>query len=64
MPPTPRPPPADGRVVAVTGACTFLGGGLLRPIAEDRRDARLLPLDVRPPPMRPAGQGAFLEVGL
>ena len=38
-----------GRVVAVTGACTYLGGELLRRLAEDARFTRVLALDIRPP---------------
>jgi UDP-glucose 4-epimerase len=44
---TSRPP----RVVAVTGACTFLGCALLRRLEEDPRTTRVLALDVRPPPV-------------
>ena len=40
-----------GRVVAVTGACTYLGAELLRRLEEDPRYARVLALDVRPPPV-------------
>jgi UDP-glucose 4-epimerase len=38
-----------GRVVAVTGACTYLGGELLRRLEEDPRYSRVLALDIRPP---------------
>src|SRR5678815_994534 len=48
MPSTPKP----GRVVAVTGACTYLGGELLRRLEEDPHYARVLALDVRPPPVQ------------
>ena len=41
-----------GRVVAVTGACTYLGGELLRRLEEDPRFARVLALDIRPPLVR------------
>src|SRR5262245_41829947 len=41
--------PATGRVVAVTGACTFLGSELLRRLDEDPRYAKVLALDIRPP---------------
>src|SRR5215213_4135268 len=41
----------DGRVVAITGACTFLGTELIRRLEEDPRYARVLALDVRPPPV-------------
>lgn len=39
------------RVVAVTGACTFLGSELLRRLEEDARYSKVLALDVRPPPV-------------
>src|SRR5262245_7730566 len=45
MPSTPKP----GRVVAVTGACTYLGGELLRRLEEDPRYERVIALDIRPP---------------
>ena len=48
--PGPSTPSVGGRVVAVTGACTFLGGELLRRLGEDPRYTRVLALDVRPPP--------------
>jgi UDP-glucose 4-epimerase len=41
----------DGRVVAITGACTFLGTELIRRLEEDPRYRRVLALDVRPPPV-------------
>jgi UDP-glucose 4-epimerase len=41
--------PKQGRVVAVTGACTYLGGELLRRLEEDARYARVLALDIRAP---------------
>ena len=40
------------RVVAVTGACTFLGTELLRRLEEDARISRVLALDVRQPSIR------------
>jgi UDP-glucose 4-epimerase len=43
------PESSRGRVVAVTGACTFLGSELLRRLAEQRRFARILALDIRDP---------------
>jgi UDP-glucose 4-epimerase len=43
---------AHGRVVAVTGACTYLGRELLRRLEEDPRYSRVLALDVRPPNVR------------
>jgi UDP-glucose 4-epimerase len=45
------PSASHGRVVAVTGACTFLGGELIRRLDEDTRFSRVLALDVRPPPI-------------
>jgi len=59
MPPTAVP--AGGRVVAVTGACTYLGGELLRRLEEDPRYARVLALDVRPPALAPAGKNGKVE---
>ena len=47
--------PTAGRVVAVTGACTFLGGELLRRLEEDPTCEHVLALDVRPPPLGPRG---------
>ena len=46
---------ASGRVVAITGACTFLGTELLRRLEEDRRYAKILVLDVKAPPLLAAG---------
>lgn len=40
---------ADARVVALTGACTFLGSELIKRLEEDRRYRRILALDVRKP---------------
>lgn len=42
---------ASGRVVAITGACTYLGTELVRRLEEDRRYAKILLLDVREPPI-------------
>jgi UDP-glucose 4-epimerase len=39
----------SSRVVAVTGACTYLGTELLRGLEEDPSCQRILALDVRPP---------------
>lgn len=39
----------QGRVVAVTGACTYLGTQLLRRLEENPRYSRVLALDIRPP---------------
>ncbi len=44
-----RVAPASGRVVAITGACTFLGTELVRRLEADRRYDRVLLLDVREP---------------
>ncbi len=49
-----------GRVVAITGACTFLGTELLRRLEEDRRWTRILALDVRQPPVA-TGSGSKIE---
>jgi len=46
---TPAPAGRPGRVVAVTGACTYLGRELLRRLEEDPRYSRVLALDIRPP---------------
>ena len=43
------PGPTDARVVALTGACTYLGGELLRRLEEDPKVSRVLALDIRPP---------------
>src|SRR3569623_1226046 len=45
----PSSTPNQGRVVAVTGACTYLGGELLRRLEEDPRYSRVYALDIRPP---------------
>ena len=47
--------PATGRVVAITGACTYLGTELVRRLEEDRRYAKLVLLDVREPPVLAEG---------
>jgi UDP-glucose 4-epimerase len=61
----PSPAPT-GRVVAVTGACTFLGGELLRRLEEDPRYGRILALDVRPPAqaLAPGGKVEFVKIDL
>ena len=59
MPPAREP----GRVVAVTGACTYLGGELLRRLEEDPRYRRVLALDVRPPP-QVGGKVEFVNLDL
>jgi UDP-glucose 4-epimerase len=59
-----RPAHGRGRVVAVTGACTYLGGELLRRLEEDARYERVLALDVRPPALAPGGKVEFVSVDL
>lgn len=56
--------PATGRVVAVTGACTFLGGELLRRLEEDPRYRKVLALDIRPPALTPGGKVEFVKIDL
>ncbi|HWU90948.1 MAG TPA: NAD-dependent epimerase/dehydratase family protein [Kofleriaceae bacterium] len=56
--------PATGRVVAVTGACTFLGGELLRRLEEDPRYGKVLALDIRPPALTPGGKVEFVKIDL
>jgi UDP-glucose 4-epimerase len=46
---TAKPFDPEARVVAVTGACNFLGKKLLATLEQDRRYARVLALDVRKP---------------
>jgi UDP-glucose 4-epimerase len=58
------PAPTTGRVVAVTGACTFLGGELLRRLEEDPRYTRVLALDIRPPALAPGGKVEFVKIDL
>ncbi len=53
----------SGRTVAVTGACTYLGGELLRRLEEDPRYDRVLALDVRPP-AQIGGKVEFVNVDL
>ena len=55
-----------GRVVAVTGACTYLGGELLRRLEEDPRYGRVLALDVRAPAIgqRPGSKVEFVQLDL
>jgi len=57
--------PARGeRVVAVTGACTYLGTELLRRLEEDRAYGKVLALDVRPPPLVTGGKVGFVKIDL
>ena len=51
-------PAKPGRVVAVTGACTYLGSELLRRLEEDPRYSRVLALDIRPPALAPAARSS------
>jgi UDP-glucose 4-epimerase len=60
----PRLAPWGGRTVAITGACTFLGGELLRRLEEDRRYTRVLALDIRPPALAPGGKVEFVKLDL
>jgi UDP-glucose 4-epimerase len=53
-----------GRVVALTGACTFLGGELLRRLEEDPRYTRVLALDIRPPALAPGGKVEYVKIDL
>lgn len=54
---------ATGRVVAVTGACTFLGQELLKRLEEDRDVAAVLALDVRSPDL-PLEKTTFRHIDL
>ena len=60
----PRRSPTRDRVVAVTGACTYLGGELLRRLEEDPRYTRVLALDFRPPALTPGGKVEFIKIDL
>lgn len=53
----------DHRVIAVTGACSFLGRELIRRLEEDRRCLRVLALDVQKPPL-PLTKTQFHKVDL
>jgi len=59
-----RTPPGGDRVVAVTGACTFLGQELLRRLDEDRKVSRILALDIRPPALAPNTKVEFVKLDL
>lgn len=52
------------RVVAVTGACTFLGTELLRGLEEDPTCTKILALDIRPPAMGPGSKIEHIKVDL
>ena len=54
---------SNARVVAVTGACTFLGSELIKRLEEDPRCARVLALDVRKPDL-PLEKTAFYQLDL
>lgn len=56
--------PTTGRVVAVTGACTYLGGELLRRLEEDPRYGKVLALDIRPPALAPGGKIEYVKIDL
>jgi UDP-glucose 4-epimerase len=59
----PRPADPDARVIAVTGARTFLGIELLRRIEDNPRVAAAIALDVRPPP-QPSERTRFHKTDL
>lgn len=49
-PPSPRPSKSpEGRIVALTGACSFLGRNLIGVLEEDHRVQQIIALDIRPP---------------
>jgi UDP-glucose 4-epimerase len=52
------------RVIAVTGATTFLGGELLRHLDEDPSIGRILALGPRPPALAPTGKIEHITVDL
>lgn len=54
----------NARVVAVTGACTFLGGELLRRLEEDPKVEKVLALDIRPPALAPGSKVEFVKLDL
>jgi UDP-glucose 4-epimerase len=53
----------DKRVVAVTGACGFVGGEVIKRLEEDRRYAKILALDIRKPSF-PLDKTTFYKVDL
>jgi len=61
-----RERPREGRIAAITGACTYLGTELVRRLEEDKRYARVLVLDVRPPPvpLGPQSKVTFYNIDL
>src|ERR1041384_6025563 len=58
------PSSTPGRVIAVTGACTYLRGELLRRPGEAPRYERVLALDIRPPALAPGGKTEFVKIDL
>jgi UDP-glucose 4-epimerase len=56
-------PRKEGRVVAVTGACGFIGSGLLRRLERDPRYVRVLAVDIRKPDF-PLGKTQFHKIDL
>jgi len=57
-----RERPREGRIAAITGACTYLGVDLIRRLEEDRRYDKVIVLDVRQPPVR-VGPGSKVAMG-
>ena len=58
-----RQPSGDGRVVAVTGAYSFIGAELIRRLEADRRYRRVLAIDVRKPTL-PLSKTQFHKIDL
>jgi UDP-glucose 4-epimerase len=60
----PRDPlDASGKVVAVTGACGFIGGELIRRLERDPTVAKILAIDLRQP-QQPLGKTRFCKTDL
>ena len=55
--------PSEGRVVAITGAYSFIGAELTRRLEADRRYARVLAIDVRKPSF-PVSKTQFHKIDL
>jgi UDP-glucose 4-epimerase len=53
----------EGRVVAITGACGFIGSGLLKRLERDPRYAKVLAVDIRKPAL-PLGKTQFHKLDL
>jgi UDP-glucose 4-epimerase len=53
----------EGRCVAVTGACGFVGSEVLRRLEEDRRVAKVLAIDIRKPEL-PLDKTRFFKIDL